>query len=244
MNTSDAKQVEKVLIAIPAYNEEETIRNVVERVRSSLPEFDLLIVNDGSRDKTEVILKDLGVRRATHLCNLSYGRAIQTILKYALKNGYDALVTLDADGQHHPEQVRAVIEHFKSSDSDLVIGSRYVKTHKYKNVPLGRRMGMQVFSNLVGLVGPKRIYDTTSGLKVIRRRIFADLASCHFVDFHAEAIVYLMGLGYRIDEHPITISERSAGESMYSFFSHFKYPLKTLLLVLVALVNAKLKGRG
>lgn len=237
------KKLSNILIAIPAYDEESTIREVVGRVRASLPEYDLLVVNDGSADATAKILDEMGVSTATHLCNLSYGRAIQTIVKYALRNDYDAVVTMDADGQHHPEQIRDMIESFGKSDFDLLIGSRYIKDRKYKRVPMGRRMGMQVFSFLVGLVGSKRIYDTTSGLKCIRRSVFEPLTKCHFVDFHAEAIVYLMRLGYRIDEYPITISEREHGESMYSFLSHFKYPLKTFLLILVALVDAELKGR-
>jgi len=232
-----------ILVAIPAYNEASTIREVVDRVRRSLPEYDLLVVNDGSLDETGRILEELGVRTATHLCNLSYGRAIQTIIKYALRYEYEVLVTLDADGQHHPEQIQQMIQSFLKSDLDLLIGSRYVKTHRYSHVPLGRRIGMQVFSFLVGFLGPKRIFDTTSGLKVMRRSVFEPLTRCHFVDFHAEVIVYLMRLGYQIGEHPITISERTHGESMYSILSHLKYPLKTLILVLVALVDAQLQKR-
>ena len=232
-----------ILIAIPAYNEEATIRDMVNRVRQSLPGYDFLVVNDGSADGTDRILEELGVRTATHLCNLSYGRAIQTIIKYGLRHGYEIVVTLDADGQHHPEQIHAMVEWFSDSDLDLAIGSRYIKTHSYANVPLGRRIGMQVFSLLVGLLGSKRIYDTTSGLKVMRRSVFEPLTKWHFVDFHAEVIVYLMRLGFRLGEYPITISERSHGESMYSFLSHIVYPLKTLILVLVAIVDAQLQGR-
>jgi Glycosyltransferases involved in cell wall biogenesis len=96
----------RVLVAIPAYNEAESIGTVIERVRESLPDFDLLVVNDGSRDATGRILNQLGVLTTTHLCNLGYGRAIQTALTYALRRDYDVLITLDADGQHYPEQVK------------------------------------------------------------------------------------------------------------------------------------------
>ncbi len=95
----------RVLIAIPAYNEAATIQDVVTRVRESLPEFDLLVINDGSTDLTGKSLDDLNVVTATHLSNLGYGRSINTAIKYALRYDYEALVTLDADSQHYPEQM-------------------------------------------------------------------------------------------------------------------------------------------
>jgi glycosyltransferase involved in cell wall biosynthesis len=100
----------RILIAIPAYNEAGTIAAVVDRVRSSLPDCDLLVVNDGSGDATEQILKERRITTATHLCNLGYGRAIQTAIMCAIKGGYDALITLDADGQHQPEQLQDLLQ--------------------------------------------------------------------------------------------------------------------------------------
>ncbi len=232
-----------VLIAIPAYNEEATIEKVVLRVRASLPEFDLLIVNDGSRDATGVILNRLGVTTATHLCNLGYGRAIQTAIKYALEFEYDLLITLDADGQHQPEQVGDLYLESIDADWDLLIGSRYVQTRTYTNSPLGRRIGMQLFSGMVKLITGRRIYDTTSGLKIVKRRVFAPLLHWHFVDFHAEAVVYLLRLGYQVGEYPISVAERTHGQSMYSALSHLKYPLKTFLMIILGMVEAEITRR-
>ncbi len=233
----------RVLIAIPAYNEEGTIEQVIGRVRESLPDFDLLVVNDGSRDATGEILRRLGVTTATHLCNLGYGRAIQTAIKYALSCDYELLITLDADGQHYPEQVLSLYRANLESEVDVLIGSRYIKSHDYSQVPLGRRVGMQSFSLLVRMITGHSIYDTTSGLKVIRRTVFEPLTRWHFIDFHAEAIVYLLRLGYSISEYPITAAERTQGQSMYSLISHFTYPLKTLLLLLLGAVQAGLTRR-
>lgn len=233
----------KTLVAIPAYNEEATIGEVVMRVRESLPGLDLLVVNDGSRDRTEQILSQRGVTTTTHLCNLGYGRAIQTAIKYALKQGYGTLVTLDADGQHQPEQIREMVEVFAREGWDCLVGSRYVKAHDYREAPFGRRVGMQLFSLLTRLTIGRRFYDTTSGLKVIRSSVFAPLTDWHFVDFHAEAIVYLTTLGYRVGEYPITIAERKHGESMYSVLSHIVYPLKTSTMVLLGAIQAKLTRR-
>lgn len=206
----------RVLIAIPAYNEEATVMDVVVHVRKTLPEFNLLVVNDGSRDATAKILHSLGAVTATHLCNLRYGLAIQTAIKYASKFDYDVLITLDADGQHQPMQVQEIYNESVKGDWDVLIGSRHIKARNYSLSPLGRRIGMRVFSVLVRIVAGSHIYDTTSGLKVIKRSAFEPLTSWRFVDFHAEAIVYLMRLGYKIGESPITVSERKHGESMYS----------------------------
>lgn len=233
----------RVLLAIPAYNEEVTIDKVVHSVRECVPDFDLLIVNDGSRDATGQILQHLGVLTATHLCNLGYGRAIQTAIKYALKCNYDVLITLDADGQHAPEQVPDLYQESINAGWDVLIGSRYVKTRDYSHVTLGRRIGMQHFSILVKLITGRRIYDTTSGLKLMRRTVFEPLTHWHFVDFHAEAIVYLMRLGYNIGEYPITTAERMHGQSMYSTLSHLKYPLKTSMMILLGVIEAELTRR-
>lgn len=235
--------IHRVLVAIPAFNEEASITAVVVRVREALPELDLLVVDDGSSDQTGAVLERLGVRTATHLCNLGYGRAIQTAIKYALRRGYSALVTLDADGQHAPEQVRQMLAGFETEKWDYLVGSRYVSTRDYSAAPAGRRLGMQLFSLVTQLATGRRIYDTTSGLKIIRRSVFEPLTFWHFVDFHAEAIVYLSRLGYRVGEFPVTMQERSQGASMYSALSHLVYPLMTSLMVFLAAVHAQLSRR-
>jgi glycosyltransferase involved in cell wall biosynthesis len=234
---------ERVLIAIPAYNEEATIGDVVRRVRAYAPQFDLLVVDDGSQDGTGRILNALGVTTATHLCNMGYGRSIQTAIKYALLGDYSALITLDADGQHCPEQLQALLGEFDRGGWDMLIGSRRVGRRVLSDTPLGRRVGISLFSTLVRLITGKRIFDTTSGLKVIRRVIFEPLTYWHFVDFHAEAIVYLLQQNYSVGEYPVVVEKRASGQSMYSAISHLKYPLKTTLMVLLGMVEAGLTRR-
>lgn len=217
---------------------------VVSRVRAAAPEFDLLVVNDGSQDDTGRILKELRVVTATHLCNLGYGRAIQTAVKYALGYDYDVLITLDADGQHYPEHIRGLFEAYIEGNWDMLIGSRHLNKNGYSGIPLGRRIGMRLFSILVRSTTGKRIHDTSSGLKVIGRSVFEPLTYWHFVDFHAEAIVYLLRLGYRVGEYPISVARRLKGKSMYSTLSLFKYPLKTMLMVFLGIVQASLTRTG
>jgi len=231
------------LIAIPAHNEAATIRDVVDRVHAHLPDCDLLVVNDGSSDATSAVLADSGAVLAEHICNLGYSRAIQTAVLYAARSGYDRLITLDADGQHDPEQVRALLTEFDAQQLDVLIGSRYMVSRTYAGVPFGRRIGMRLFSTLVAVTAGRRIYDTTSGLKVIGRRTFEPLTQWHFIDFHAEALVYLMRLGFRVGEFPVTVVERRHGQSMYSTISLLKYPLKTLLMLVLGVIQADLTRR-
>ncbi|MBX7184377.1 MAG: glycosyltransferase family 2 protein [Vicinamibacteria bacterium] len=234
----------RVLVAVPAFNEAVTIAEVVTRVRRSLPGFDLLVINDGSTDRTQEILDDLGVETAHHLCNLGYGRAIQTAIKYAAHHRYDVLITLDADGQHAPEQVLALFHEFQASGHHCLVGSRFVEGRDYGAAPFDRKLGMLLFSWLTWIFAGKRIYDTTSGLKAIRAAVFEPLARWHFVDFHAEAIVYLSRLGFKVGEFPITVAERRAGVSMYSPFKALVYPLKTALMVLLAVAHARYSRPG
>jgi glycosyltransferase involved in cell wall biosynthesis len=241
---TDGQRDRRVLVVIPAYNEEGTIEEVVRRARESLSGFDLLVIDDGSRDGTGEILARLGVATARHLCNLGYGRAIQTAIRCALSGGYDVLITLDADGQHHPEEVVALYGADVEQGWDMLIGSRYVETRDYSGAPFGRRLGMRFFSLLVYAITGQRIYDTTSGLKVIRRSVFGALGHWHFIDFHAEAIVYLLRLGYRVGEYPVSVSERTQGQSMYSLMSHVSYPLRTSFILVLGVIQARLtQGR-
>jgi glycosyltransferase involved in cell wall biosynthesis len=233
----------RILVAIPAFNEAPSIEQVVQGVRGALPAATLLVVDDGSDDDTPAILRRLSVPTARHLANLGYGRAIQTAIRCAMAGGYEALITLDADGQHDPSQLPAVLDALAASGWDLCVGSRYVGSQSYRGAPFGRRIAMRAFSVLVGLLASQRIYDTTSGLKAFRSTVYSALALWHFVDFHAEAIVYLQRLGYRIGEHPITVAERQHGNSMYSLLSASKYPAKTLLMILLGLLQAELTQR-
>jgi glycosyltransferase involved in cell wall biosynthesis len=235
---------QQILVAIPAYNEEKTIKTVVDCVRQYMSDVDIIVVNDGSRDQTAQILETMNVIHIRHACNLGYGRALQTALKYAHTYGYEALMTLDADGQHDAAFLPEMADYFNRGEIDMLIGSRYVLQHSYGDVPLGRRLGMQFFSALTGLLTGRRIFDTTSGLKIIRRNVFKELIKWHFIDFHAETIVYLLRLGYHVAEYPIKVKEREYGQSMYSILSHLTYPVQTLLMVLLGIIEAEMVRRG
>ena len=234
----------RVLVAVPAYNEQPTIAGVVAGIRAAVPDFDLLIVNDASTDGTRDTLAALGVTTATHLANLGYGRALQTAIKYAERHGYDALVTVDADGQHDPRDIRTVFDRACAGGHDLLLGSRFVETRRYGSEPPLRRAGMRVFSLLLWMLTGQHIYDTSSGLKVIDARVFELLTRRPFVDFHAESLVYLIKAGYSVGECPITVERRRTGTSMYTPISSLKYPLKVCFLIVLSAIEATMMKRG
>lgn len=232
----------RTLVVVPAFNEEETIREVLLELRRAAPDFDRLVVTDGSRDRTPQLVESLGERQLSLLCNLGYGRALQAGFRYALAAGYEVVVTIDADGQHDPFDVPRLTRALRETDADLVIGSRFLGPDTLPSSP-GRRLGQQAFSLLSSLVVGRRLRDTTSGLRAMRAPVCRVLADGAFLDFHTEALVRLGLSGYRLAEIPVTMRRRAHGRSMHRWTSAVHYPLKTLLLTLVATVDVLLRRR-
>ena len=233
---------QKVLVIIPAYNEEKTITNILLGLRQTVPEFDRIVINDGSQDGTGRVVAELGERQLGLPCNLGYGRALQTGLKYALIRGYDIVVSIDADGQHRVEDVSQLVHELNESGADMVIGSRFCKERAYNTV-FSRKMGQLLFSYLTHFLLGRRIYDTSSGFKAIRASACQVVVDGSFMDFHLESIVLLSLLNYKIMEYPIEVKERVTGHSMHSFASVFQYPFMTILLTLVAIMDAMIIRR-
>jgi glycosyltransferase involved in cell wall biosynthesis len=226
-----------VLIVIPAHNEEATITAVIEALRLVAPEFDRVVVNDGSSDATGEIVTRLGEKQLRLVHNLGYGQALQTGLKYALRQGYDIIVSMDADGQHQPKDVIRLVAALQENEADMVIGSRFCGGNSY-DTPVDRRLGQMLFSHLSYLLLRQRIYDTSSGFKAMRAAACEAVVNGAFMDFHIESIVKLSLANFKIIEVPITVQERKFGRSMHSFASVFQYPIKTILLTIVAIMDA------
>jgi glycosyltransferase involved in cell wall biosynthesis len=229
----------RVLVVIPAFNEEATIAEILLGLQEFAPEFDRLVINDGSKDKTGSIVDEMGEKQLRLPVNLGYGLALQTGLKYGLIQGYQILVSMDADGQHRPEDVKRLVDFMTENAADVVIGSRYCEGRPYSH-QRSRRIGQLLFSHITKFIIGSRIYDTSSGFKAIRANVCEELVCGTFLDFHTESLVKLNLANYKIIEYPILERERSFGESMHSWTSMFEYPIKTLFLIMVALVDAQL----
>jgi len=234
---------QRVIIVIPAYNEEKTISNVLLGLRQAIPECARVVVNDGSKDATGSIVEELGEKQIKLPCNLGYGHALQTGFKYAISYGYEIIICFDADGQHQPEDVPPILKTLIERDADMVIGSRYCDGSPYTG-PFGRRLGQHIFSHLTRLLIGRRIFDTSSGFKALKARACEDIIDGTFLDFHIETLVRLSMFGFKIEEFPVTMRERSFGRSMHSPTSFIEYPLKTLLLTIVAAIDAVFARRG
>ncbi|HRQ37278.1 MAG TPA: glycosyltransferase family 2 protein [Chloroflexota bacterium] len=234
---------QRVIIVIPAHNEEHTITAVIQELRRIAPTFDRVIVNDCSSDATGAVITELGEKQLQLVCNLGYGQALQTGLKYALIKGYDIIVSMDADGQHQPKDVPRLVAALQESGADMVIGSRFCDGRVY-DTPIDRRLGQLLFSYLTQILLRQRIYDTSSGFKAIRAAACQSLVNGSFMDFHIESIVQLKLSNFKIVETPVKVHERTHGRSMHSIASVFQYPIKTILLTLVAIMDAYLIRRA
>lgn len=232
------------IVVIPAYNEEETISEVVRGLAAEGLGVDILVVDDGSSDGTGRILRDLPAAiTVTHPINLGYGAAVQTGMLYAVREGYDFLALMDADGQHVPSQLRLLLDELVKG-WDMVIGSRFAGDADVYTVPFFRRAGIRFFSFLAHLLGGIEVRDVTSGFQAMRRNVFEFLSMeypTHSPD--AEVIVMLGRKRFRVTEVPTSVRERQGGTSMYSNVgAAIYYPFKSILssfIVLLRLMREK-----
>src|SRR3990172_9733376 len=134
----------RILVIIPAYNEAESIEKVILEVKKELPDADIFVVNDGSKDTTGSIAKGLGVIVADLPYNMGIGAAMQAGYRYAAMHGYDIAVQVDADGQHPPDQINNLVAPLMEQKADMVIGSRFLGEVKYYP-SFARHLGMKIF---------------------------------------------------------------------------------------------------
>ena len=212
VDTSVEQTPPRVLIIVPAFNEEATITRVLGLLREHAPECDVLVVNDGSRDRTaELVAGYPGVTLINLPFNLGIGSAMQTGYKYAFRNGYDVAVQCDADGQHPAEDIPRLVGLVREGRADMVIGSRYVADTGYKP-SLSRRVGKSILSRLVDALIGGGVTDTTSGFRAMNRKVLA-LFSRHYPDDYpeAEALVILHKAKLSVVEAPVQMLPRQGG---------------------------------
>jgi glycosyltransferase involved in cell wall biosynthesis len=228
------------LIIIPAYNEEGAIGEFLRELLAEGPQqVHIVVVDDGSKDRTAAVVKAMGVACCRLPCNLGYTGALKTGLLYGLELGVDWFAFIDSDGQHRPCDLKNMVERYTSmGDCDLMVGSRWLDHKPDQSAAQGRRLGMEFFSWLTEKLTGHRFTDTTNGLKLMNAKVAKELVTRNFGDFHAETLIYLHDRGYRIAEHPIVVRARETGSSMYSFKDVVFYPLKNLILIAIFKLNS------
>jgi glycosyltransferase involved in cell wall biosynthesis len=227
----------RVVVIIPAHNEEASLPRTLDEVRAASPGVDLLIVDDGSRDGTSALARSRGVPVVRHSVNLGVGGALQTGFRWAIEHGYDVGVQLDADGQHDPTYLTALLAPVLAGECDVSIGSRYVARSGYR-APVARRLGMVMFSSLVSAVLHQRITDTTSGFRAYDRAVMQVCQHDFPKDFpDAPLLIALARRGFRLREVAVEMRERTAGRSFYTLGKSLYYPYKNLLASVMALIQ-------
>jgi glycosyltransferase involved in cell wall biosynthesis len=221
-----------VLIIIPAYNEQETIYNTVTALKETT-DFDYVVVNDGSKDRTSQILKENGFNHLDLPMNLGIGGAMQTGYKYALRQGYEYAIQLDADGQHDPRDLNNLVREIKQDRYDMVIGSRFVEKSGYKGSRM-RRFGIFYFYMLIRLFTGLKVTDPTSGYRVVNRKVIGEFAHHYPIDYpEVEVIFSLARKKYRIKEIKVEMKDRQGGSSSITSLRSIYYMAKVTLFSLI-----------
>lgn len=235
----------KSLAIIPAYNECEKIGQVVSGIRKSEKNIDVLVIDDGSTDKTAHYARAAGAKVLRLSSNMGYGVALQTGFKYACEREYDFLVQLDADGQHDPAYIPEMLKVVMAGEADLVLGSRFLdKTtpdeSKYK-AGKARKLGMVFFAFLTTKLIGFKVTDPTSGYQAFNKRVMAFFTQDFFPsDFpDADVLVMLHRAGFKIKEFPMIMSKRENGKSMHDGIKPVYYVFKMLLSMFMTLLRKK-----
>jgi hypothetical protein len=228
----------KVLVIIPAYNEEKSILSVIHKLKYDYPDADYVVINDCSKDDT---ISELESNHANYInlpLNLGIGGGVQTGYKYAWDNGYDIAIQIDGDGQHDTAYLKTVIKPIADGQADIVIGSRFITKEGFQSSGL-RRAGINLLSILIQICCGTKIQDVTSGFRAVNREYIKKYAEDYPTDYpEPEAIVSASLAGARIKEVPVVMKERENGTSSISLWQSVYYMIKvSLSIVLCRLSN-------
>ncbi len=210
----------RLLIVIPAYNEAENIKRVVDNLIENFSQYDYIVVNDGSKDDTAAICRENKFNLLDLANNLGLTGAVQAGMRYAYQNNYDAVLQFDGDGQHRPEFIKDLLEDMEKKNVDIVIGSRFVSAKKPRTL---RMFGNNLIAGLIKLTTGKYINDPTSGMRLYGRKVIEEFSRNINYAPEPDTISYLIKSGMKVDEVQVTMDERIAGESYLNFAKSAKY---------------------
>ena len=233
----------KVLIVVPAYNEEATICQVIDELINTNKEWDILVVDDCSTDNTaDLAYKSKNAFVVKLPINLGIGGAVQTGFKYALQNYYDIVVQFDGDGQHIASEVSKIVQPIICGEADVVIGSRFCKEHDGWKSTMLRRFGIKLFEYVNFILINKKITDNTSGFRAYGRSAIVYLANNYPRDYpEPEAVIILGRNGFRILEVFTIMRKRIAGcSSIHGFYSAY-YMIKVLLAIFMSAMRPSIR---
>ena len=221
---------------VPALNEEATISGVIDELRAFDAGLDVVVVDDGSIDRTAEVAAAKGARVLRLPFNLGIGGAVQTGFRYAFENGYDLAVRVDGDGQHDPSELARVIEPVLRGDADIAVGSRFAGGASGYRSSRTRRIGIRILAGVVSRIVGERVTDTTSGFQALNRDGIALFAHDYPHDYpEVEATVMVFRHRLRLREVPVSMRERGGGRSSITTLRSIYYMAKVLLAIFVGL---------
>ena len=228
-----------MLVAIPALNEEAVLGQVLEALATSHPLGDVVVIDDGSRDGTARVARATGVTVLSHAINLGVGAAMGTAFKYAAREGYDAVVQFDGDGQHRHEHIAQLIA--ATAVSDIVIGSRYAPGGDAFKSSAARRGVHRFIARVVSLYAGTRLTDASSGFRIAGPRAIAVFAEHYPVEWlgdTVESIVLATRQGLTVSEIPVGMNERAGGVPSQSVFKAVGYTGRIMFILLLASIRS------
>ena len=219
----------KCLVIIPAYNEQDNIVRVIENLKNNYPQYDYVIINDGSADSTPEICRAKGYELIDLPVNLGLAGAFQTGLKYAYQKGYDYAIQFDADGQHLPQYIGPMLDKMQEG-YDIVIGSRFVNEKKPKSL---RMLGSNMISIAMKLTTGHKINDPTSGMRMFNKKMIEEFALNMNYGPEPDTVSYLLKQGATIAEVQVQMEERIAGASYLTLSRSIMYMMRMLISILL-----------
>ena len=222
------------LVIIPAFNEESSIGMVVDGVFDNCSDSDILVVNDGSSDKTTEALIGKNIFVASHIFNIGTGASFQTGCLFAAMQGYNYIVRMDGDGQHSHSFIDRVLLPVKNNEADIVIGSRFLGESEFKS-SLFRQIGISIINFILTFIAKKKITDPTSGFCSMNRRAFEFFSKNCAEDYPEPEI--MVQANFRIMEVPISMAKRYAGSSSITPARSIYYMIKVLLSLFIIMIR-------
>ncbi len=224
----------RVLIIIPAYNEEKSLKETVDSILKT--KYDYVVINDGSTDDTPKILKENNYNHITLFNNLGIGGAVQTGYKYAKIHDYDIAIQFDADGQHNADYLEALIQPIINNQADLVIGSCFIdKSQKTRRSSRIRKLGIKFLSGTIKLLSGKRIYDPTSGFRAVNKNLIRLFAEDYPLEYPEPISNYelIKSHFYKVKEVPVKMNRREAGHSSIHSWKNVYAAVNVFLSILI-----------
>lgn len=232
------KQNKKILLIIPAYNEEDNILKTCNKIKKENKELDFIVINDGSKDNTLKILKENNIPHIDLIHNLGIGGAVQTGYKYALEHNYDIAVQFDGDGQHDVRYVEKLIKPIIDDEADFTIGSRFIEELSTFKSSKARRIGINIISFFIKLFTGKKIYDTTSGFRAVNKDIIKFFAIYYPIEYpEPVSTTELLKQGKRVKEVSVEMNEREGGVSSIRAWKNAYYMFNVILSIIIVSIR-------